>query len=172
MILENEIVKIGRFRKPHGVRGEIVFSFTDDSFDTADFPFLISPVEGIFVPFRLTEYRFTSDETAIVSIDGLDTAEKVRFLTNLEVYFPKKYLAKTSDHETTDWNRFAGYEMVDENLGVVGNITAIDSSTLNTLFVINNRETELLAPAVDEFVVKIDEIEKKLFVNLPEGMFN
>ena len=33
MITREELIRIGRFNKPHGVKGELSFTFTDDVFE-------------------------------------------------------------------------------------------------------------------------------------------
>lgn len=51
MIRKEEVYKIGIFNKPHGIHGELSFTFTDDIFDRADCDYLICLLDGIFVPF-------------------------------------------------------------------------------------------------------------------------
>ena len=85
MIKEDEVYKIGRLGKIHGVRGEISFLFDDDVFDRMDADYLILRVDGILVPFFLEEYRFKSDANAIVKFDGIDTQERARELTGCDV---------------------------------------------------------------------------------------
>ena len=63
MIERDELIKIGRFNKPHGVKGELSFTFTDDVFDRTDCPYIVCEIDGIFVPFFIEEYRFKSDTT-------------------------------------------------------------------------------------------------------------
>ena len=41
MITREELIRIGRFNKPHGVKGELSFTFTDDIFDRVDCDYLI-----------------------------------------------------------------------------------------------------------------------------------
>ena len=36
MIKREDVYKIGLFNKPHGIHGELSFTFTDDIFDRAD----------------------------------------------------------------------------------------------------------------------------------------
>ena len=74
MIRKDEVFKIGMFNKPHGVKGEISFTFTDDIFDRVDGEYLICLLDGIFVPFFMEEYRFRSDTTALVKLERVDTA--------------------------------------------------------------------------------------------------
>ena len=98
MIRKEEVFKIGIINKPHGVKGEVSFTFTDDIFDRVDCDYLILLLDGILVPFFIEEYRFRSDNAALVKFEGIDTAEKARSFTNVEVYFPKKYM---EEHDAT-----------------------------------------------------------------------
>ena len=91
MIKKEEVYKIGLFNKPHGIHGELQFTFTDDIFDRVDCDYLICLLDGIFVPFFIEEYRFRSDSTALVKLEGVDSAERARMFTNIEVYFPVKH---------------------------------------------------------------------------------
>lgn len=91
MIKREDVYKIGLFNKPHGIHGELSFTFTDDIFDRADCDYLICRLDDIFVPFFIEEYRFRSDSTALVKLEGVDTAERARMFTNVEVYFPVKH---------------------------------------------------------------------------------
>ena len=61
MIRKEEVYKIGIFNKPHGIHGELSFTFMDDIFDRVEAEYLICLLDGIFVPFFIEEYRFRSD---------------------------------------------------------------------------------------------------------------
>ena len=55
MIREEDVYKIGKIGKPHGVAGEVTFRFTDDVFDRVDADYLVLMVDGILVPFFMEE---------------------------------------------------------------------------------------------------------------------
>ena len=127
MIKKDEVFKIGIFNKPHGVKGEISFTFTDDIFDRVECEYLVCLLDGIFVPFFIEEYRFRSDTTALVKLEGVDTSEKARMFTNVEVYFPKKYVGEEEDSDDIPtWNYFIGFKVEDVNHGELGEIVAVD----------------------------------------------
>lgn len=169
MIRKEEVYKIGIFNKPHGIHGELSFTFTDDIFDRVEAEYLICLLDGIFVPFFLEEYRFRSDTTALVKLEGVDTAERARMFTNIEVYFPTKHVDDAEPGELC-WDFFVGFSMEDVNHGQLGEVTDVDTSTINTLFVVDNEGEELLIPAQEEFIVDIDENHKVIKVDLPEGL--
>lgn len=170
MIKREEVFKIGLINKPHGVKGEVSFTFTDDVFDRTDCDYLVLLINGILVPFFLEEYRFRSDDAALVKFEGVDTAEEARRLTNTEVYFPVKYADKTD--ELPSWNFFVGFEVKDLHHGDLGKITQVDDSTQNILFCIDHAGGELLLPAQEEFIRSIDHEHRIMEVDLPEGLLD
>lgn len=171
MIRKEEVYKIGVFNKPHGIHGELSFTFTDDIFDRVEAEYLICLLDGIFVPFFLEEYRFRSDSTALVKLEGVDTAERARMFTNVEVYFPVEHAEDVGTDELS-WNFFVGFRMEDVNHGKLGEVTDVDTSTINTLFVVDYEGEELLVPAQEEFIVNIDQKHKAITVDLPEGLLD
>lgn len=169
MIRREDVYKIGVFNKPHGIHGELSFTFTDDIFDRMDAEYLICLLDGIFVPFFLEEYRFRSDSTALVKLEGIDTAERARAFTNVEVYFPVKHV-EDAGTDTLTWDFFVGFRIEEASHGELGEITEVDTATINTLFIVNHQGEELLIPAREEFIRNIDQANKVITMILPEGL--
>ena len=168
MIRKEEVFKIGVLNKPHGVKGEISFTFTDDVFDRVDCDYLILLLDGILVPFFIEEYRFRSDNVALVKFEGVDTAEQARRFSNVEVYFPSRFLEE--EEGISSWNYFVGFRVEDIHYGYLGKITHVDDSTVNVLFVIEQDGKEILLPAHEEFIRGLDKKEKLLTVEIPDGL--
>ena len=170
MIKKEEVFKIGIINKPHGVKGEVSFTFTDDIFDRVeDCDYLVLLLDGILVPFFIEEYRFRSDTTALVKLEGVDTAERARMFTNIEVYFPVKHAEGAGPGELS-WDFFIGFRMEEVHHGQLGEVTDVDTSTINTLFVVDYKGEELLIPAQEDFIMDIDQKHKVITVDLPEGL--
>ena len=168
MIRKEEVFKIGVINKPHGVKGEVSFTFTDDIFDRVDCDYLILLMDGILVPFFMEEYRFRSDNVALVKFEDIDTSEEARRFTNVEVYFPKKFMDEQED--VTSWNFFIGFRVEDVHHGYLGEITDVDDTTINVLFSIEKDGEELLLPAHEEFIIDLDRKKKVMKVDVPDGL--
>lgn len=170
MIRRDDVYKIGKLGKPHGVKGEITFAITDDVFDRVDADYLVLDIDGILVPFYLEEYRFKNDDNVLVKFEDIDTQEQVRAYTGCEVYFPRHL--SDCDEENMSWAEIIGFQLVDAVSGrVVGTIDHVDDSTLNLLFEITSPEGEaLLIPANNDLIEEVD-IEKKMIrMAIPEGL--
>ncbi len=174
MIRESEVFKIGKFTKPHGIKGEISFAFENDIFDKVDCQYLVCCIDGIFVPFFIDEYRFKGKDTALITLDGIDDEIKAQRFSGLDVYFPRKYMEEeTSDDDLEySWNFFIGFRAIDEISGELGVIEAIDDKTINTLFLIRDNENEYIIPATEDFITNIDPKKKILYLYLPEGLLD
>ena len=170
MIRKETVYKIGKIGKPHGVDGEVSFHFDDDVFDRTDAEYLILDIDGILVPFFIDEYRFKTDETALVSFADIDTQDKARNLTGCDVYFPREHSDSASD--SLSWAEIVGFHVVDSNSGeAIGEIRSVDDSTINTLFeLVTTNGNDLLIPASDDLIVSIDIEGRTIEMSLPEGL--
>ncbi len=165
MIKESEVYQIGVLNKPHGVKGEMSFTFTTDVWDRAEAEYLICMVDGILVPFFLEEYRFRTDHSALVKFQGMDTVEEVQEMSGWKVYFPYALTPQDEEDEYT-WQYFIGFCIQNTNGHDLGIITAVDESTSNILFEVG----ELLVPAAEELIQDINHEGKRIIMQLPEGL--
>lgn len=173
MIRTEEVYKIGKIGKPHGVKGEVSFMFSDDVFDRVDADYLVLMIDGILVPFFFEEYRFKSGETALVKFCDIDTKEQAQELTGCEVFFPKSLSDRGDDELTLE--ELKGFEILDaaNDNSLIGSITGIDDATQNVLFSVTADDgRNLLIPASDDFITGIDIPGRKIYVSLPEGLLD
>lgn len=171
MIKTDEVYKIGKLTKAHGLKGEINFMFTNDTWDRVETDHLICEVDGILVPFFMEEYRFRSDSTALVKFEDIDTVDAAQMLVNSDVYLEKKYQEELGDDEVS-LNYFIGFTMIDGDTGkTIGTITDIDDNTDNWLFIVERENgEEVLVPAHEEFITEIKQEEKIMVMDLPLGL--
>ena len=166
MLRREDFTYLGKFLKPHGTKGEI--SLQSDGFtldESCDF--VACDIDGILVPFFIEEMRTKNHDTMIVKIERMESADEVRFLTNRSAYIPREWVEES---EELSWSYFHGFTAVDEKAGVIGTITDIDDSTINTLFVIEKNGEEILIPAQEEFITGMDHKKREIRFNLPEGL--
>ena len=166
MIKREEVYKIGKLGKTHGVSGEISFLLDDDVFDRTDADYLILDIDGILVPFFIDSYRFKTDSNVLMKFDGIDTQERARELTGCDVYFPREHADDNDD--SISWAELVGYSLIDNHRGkVIGEIASIDDTTINILFELT---TGKLIPASEELITQIDTKKQQIYINLPEGI--
>jgi len=172
MIKEEDIFKIGRFAKPHGVKGEISLLTSSDLFEEADEPYVVCDIDGIFVPFYVEEYRYKSDNVVLLKLEHVNTEEGAREFVNLDVYYPLEGVEEETLVGDMTWDGFIGYMVEDKKQGILGKITEVDESTINVLLHIDYNGNELLFPAAEELIIEVDHADKRMTVVLPDGLLD
>lgn len=171
MIRQEEVYKIGKIGKPHGVKGELTMFFDDDVFDRVDAEYLVLSIDGILVPFFMDEWRFKTGETALVKFSDIDTKEAASELTGCEVFFPKHLSDREADDLT--WDEIKGFSVVDDNgeNTLIGTVAGVDESTVNVLLEVETSGGNIiLIPANEDIVKEVNPTEKRIIVELPEGL--
>lgn len=129
--------------------------------------FVACDIDGILVPFFFESVRSKSGDTLIVKVERMETAEEVRYLTNRDAFIPRKWVEESDE---VSLNYFIGFTAIDKRLGSIGEIVEIDDSTINTLFVVEKGDDEILIPAQEEFITDIDHDGQTITFDLPQGL--
>lgn len=179
MISENELIEIGQFVKPHGIKGEILAElYQPIEFDAIKF--VIVSIDGIFVPFFVDAFRMRSSQSVLLMIDGISSELDAKTLANKKIYikkdqFPSNDLIDEDDEGRVYISEFVGYELLSGNERI-GEIIDIDDATENILFIVSplnkNINSNIFVPIVDELIDTIDTDNKRIFMNLPEGLID
>lgn len=174
MINQDQIVEIGKFLKPHALKGELN-ALLDVDFDYAtDGNPLVVDIDGIFVPFFAESVRPKGTEAALIKLKGVDSQDKAREFVNKEIYGIRENLMNYFDlAEDEIVDDFMDFKIIDSKLGVIGTVVDIDDSTANVLFVVEtpgNRTVYI--PVADEFIDNIDNERKIIETTLPQGILD
>lgn len=162
--------KIGYFRKTHGVHGEVALEFEEHfEYSVEEAERFFVELDGLLVPFFIAEdgLRFKSSKSAIVKFDWVDTEKYAKRLIGAPVYL---YLSEIVDEPLESEALLKGFVLFDAKKGEVGKIEQVDDYSGNVVLTVKHGDEELLVPFHPEFVVEIDEAQKRLTLDLPEGL--
>ncbi len=175
MIRKEDLIGVGKFQRTHALKGELnaLIDIDPDFFGEDDQPMIVE-MEGCFVPFFAESIRTKGQTSYLVKIDRVDTEEQARQFVNKEIYAERKelkeYMAETGE-ELIDGNELDGYMVSDTSLGEIGRLLRVDDSTANILLVIEGPDgEEIYLPMAEEFIAEIDPDERKIIMNLPDGL--
>lgn len=164
MILEKEIFKAGKINKTHGVNGELNCAIDADTIDRAEY--MVLDMDGIFVPFFISNIRVKSSNSVLLTLEDIETETDARNLVGKDIYLPIHLM---SDEDMLSYEYFVGFTVVnaDEKLG---EISFVDDQTVNILFGISAEDSDILLPAVEDFIMEVDNENKILYTNYPNEL--
>jgi len=168
MIQKEQCVKVGYVSKPHGVKGELSVSLFDGFYSEDLEPeFLLLDIDNGLVPFYIESLRVKGSKTFLVKLEDLESEEKARDFTGIEVYVESKDISSEEDFHS---GSFIGFSVVDESKGDIGVISGVNEISNNPLFIIDCNGDEILVPIAQDFIVGIDDDNKIIAVDLPDGL--
>lgn len=172
-IPKTDCENIGFFRKTHGVHGELVLEFEAHfEFSVEEAVRFFVELEGLLVPFFLKKdgLRFRSANSAIVKLNWVDTEKYAKRLSGSSVYLYKTEIV--DEPEESFESEFENYLLIDEKIGEIGIISQVDDYAGNIVITVNYRGEELLIPYNDNLLVEVNESQKYIVLNLPEGLID
>lgn len=177
MIRPDEISEIGKTGKPHGVSGEINIAVDPDS-DAylEDLSCVVLDMDGIFVPFYFDSLRARGESAYLVRFEGVTDDVRAREFSLKKVYALNSELPVPEEPDPDADGFFAsdfiGFKVLNPEGELLGEITDIDDSTDNVLFIVRRSDPEEIfyIPVADEFITDIDLAGRTLTMDLPEGL--
>ena len=172
MVRDDDVYSLGSITRTHGVRGEVAFRFTDDVWDRVEADYLFLRIDGLLVPFFLEEWRFRSDDVALLKFEDIDDVDSAQTLVGAEVLFPKELTPDDIDDADVTWSMMRGFTVINDGQPI-GIVEAVYDQTQNVLLDIVTPDGEsILLPAHEQFVHEADHRERKLFVTIPDELMN
>jgi 16S rRNA processing protein RimM len=161
---------LGKIAKKFSFKGEVLAYLDTDE------PELYENLESVFVecnkhlvPFFIETSSLHKNDFLRVRFEDVTTEEEAEALLGNDLDLPLSMLPKLSGNKFY-FHEVIGFEVEDQRLGIVGKIQSINDSTAQPLFEVLKGDVEILIPMIDHFLVKIDRENKKVVMNLPEGL--
>ena len=161
---------LGKIAKKFSFKGEVLAYLDTDE------PELYENLESVFVEFNKNLVPFFIESSSLhkndflrIRFEDMNTEEDADAIMNCPIYLPLSMLPKLSGNKFY-FHEVIGFEIEDKRVGVFGKIVSINDTTAQPLFEVENGAVQLLIPMIDQFLVKIDRPNKKVLMDLPEGL--
>jgi RimM protein, required for 16S rRNA processing len=124
------------------------------------------------IPYRVLGLRSKGGDIDLLTLSGITTKEAADQLSGRSVWLDKAYLEDEEAGDLIDLHHFVGYELYDAQQGtLVGAITALDDTTLNTLLRVEPPSGgELVVPIADELIEHVEVGAHRLYLFIPDGL--
>jgi 16S rRNA processing protein RimM len=170
-----DLVQVGFVFRPHGLEGELKIDpeHTDDPARFEELPTVFLGAQ----PHRVTRHAIASvryqqtkrGTTVILGVEGIDDRDDAEAVAKFKVFATEEALeledGELFAHELVGWDVVA----VDGSpLGTVANLKKMPGQEMLVVRGPENEET--MIPAVEDFIVELDEEDGRITVQLIEGL--
>jgi 16S rRNA processing protein RimM len=165
---EPVFVVIGKFRKPHGIRGEVRMTVL------TDFPELIKLGQRIFVGQKYQMYTIRSMRwhggDLLIALEELEDRTAVEIFRNVMVYMKSEDMPETPEGEYY-LHQLVGLNVITDEGDHLGRLKEVILTGANDVYLVDSPEgKEILLPAIEEVVLEINLEEGKMLVHIIPGL--
>lgn len=161
---------LGKIVKKHSFKGEVVIKLDTDE------PNLYQNLESVFVdlgnnlvPFFIEKASLSRSTMFRVKFEDVDSEADADAIMRAGIYLPLNLLPELSGNKFY-YHEVIGFIIVDKNFGEVGTLVHINDKAAQPLFEIENGDKEIFIPMIDNFIKKVDRINKIIEVETPKGL--
>ena len=168
--MENQdCIYLGKILKPFSYNGELKIYIEDFYIDQIkELDSFLLKIQGSYIPFTIKAITKNKSNIFRISLDGIDSEDLAKKLAGVEIYVENN-LIKSEVLEKNNNYIFVDYVIYNNN-SIIGKIIDIIENKNQDLFEVIVSEKRILIPIVDEFIVNIDNDNKKIIMSLPEGL--
>jgi 16S rRNA processing protein RimM len=104
-----------------------------------------------------------------VKFEDVNTEAEADAILGLDVYLPTTLLPEL-DEDQFYYHEIIGFELIDQNSNFRAPIARVNDSNFQVLLEVDHLNQTILIPMVDEFIVKVDKVNKQFIMRLPTGL--
>jgi 16S rRNA processing protein RimM len=169
-VTPNDLLEVGVVIGTHGLRGDLKISPLPTgglALPDARKVFL-KDSKGLLVLHEAVRSS-PHKQNILLRLAGLENLSAAEKLIGYSVWMAKEDLPELGE-EQFYWSDLEGLEVVDEHQGPLGLVVGMFATPAHDILEVDGSAGEILIPAIEPFLVKLDRENGRLLVNLPEGL--
>jgi 16S rRNA processing protein RimM len=168
--MAKKYVKIGSLLKPVGTRGEIKTDIPDEfleDFVNAAHVFIL--INGSYVPYFIESVRETNQ--ILVKFEDMDDPEEASTVSQKDIFMEEKNITSSEFANQKDKEQLLDYTII-SNRENIGTIIAVEIFPQQIMAVVQKDSKPFYLPLVDQFIMEINEEDKIIYMDLPDGILD
>ncbi len=165
-----ELLEVGAVIGTHGLRGDLkirTLPTGDLALQGAQQLYL---KDGAGTLTRYSAVRISPHKkNYLVRLDGIAHINAASELVGRSVWMSRDEAPELPDDEHY-WHELEGLEVFDQRLGFLGRVIGMFSTPAHDILEVQGDRGEILIPAIPQFIDLVSADEKRVLVNLPDGL--
>lgn len=168
---KSDFEPVGIILKPHGLKGHVVFKFYNKSINYEEAEHFFIEFNGAELPFFVEEIKKLPKGYKI-KFEEINTLKEAEEIVQKELLLRQEEIKKLSLKQQVLSEVLIGFTAYDstkdEVIGIVS--TILENKYQDVLEIKHASGKNILVPFVEVFIKEIDKENRKIILNIPEGL--
>jgi 16S rRNA processing protein RimM len=163
-------ILLGRIAKVSGYEGAVAVKLEKIFYgNIPQMESVFLEIEGRPVPFFISGSEYAGGDTLKLKFEGYDLIEKISEFTGCSIFLTTGVY--TEESEQNDIQSLIGYAVFTNDNVLIGTVIEIITNPGQSLLnVLSAEKKEILIPFHEHFILTINKKNRKLIMNIPEGL--
>ncbi len=169
---KDEYFYFGKILRTYGNQGHLqILMDVDDPVKYQSLETVFVEINHERIPFFISSLDLQPRNKAVVRFLDVNSVEEAGPFTGLKLFLPMSSLPKLRGNQFYH-HEVIGFTVIDETFGEIGKIESVLDLPAHPLFRILWNEKEILVPAVDTVIRKVDRKKRIILITAPEGLID
>lgn len=163
-----DLVQVGSIHKAHGVKGIIKVRVKPDYMDDllqVEAVFIETPKETL--PHFIKTIEKIADDLVLLQLEDITSKEQITPMSKYPILLREEDVAEIFE----EYESIVGYTIIDNTVGIIGEVKEVTEMPSYELARVSYQNRSIMIPIHEDLVEEVDEEEKTITMNLPEGFF-
>ena len=161
---------LGTIVGKYSFKGEILVKTDTDNINSyTSLSNIFIDIDNRLIPYFVNKCLVHKSSLLRFNLEDVSDEQFANSLLRKKIYLPLKLLPNL-DGNKFYYHEVIGFKMIDKKKGEIGTILKINDQTAQPLFEVSDGNKTLLIPLHDDFLIKLDRINKSFSVDLPDGL--
>lgn len=167
---EDKLILLGKIIKVHGYGGSVMISpeqYLPEEIPDMEWVFI--EIDEKPVPFLVSSVKEHASGNIILKFDGYDSSEVMTEFTGCRIFISHEKIKDKK--EIPAQAILTGFRLYDRSKNYIGLVQKVMSLPMQYMLVLHDDEgNELLIPINEDWLIEMDEDEKTIIMDLPDGI--
>ena len=155
---------VGRFGRPHGIKGLVtVISFTEPRDNLLRYENWHAKINHQWQPIKLLHLEM-NNKFILARVEGYQEREDLGRLTNSEIAIQREQLPQLQPGDYY-WHQLIGMQVINKQGLLLGTVLEIMPTGANDVLVVNGEKRHLIPYLPNKFVVEVNDSQRLITVD-------
>ena len=171
IMLREDMYFLGKIIRPKGNKGEVkAYLDVDRVEEYQSLDAVLIEKRRDLVPYFVERIHF-EQQKANIKFQDVNSSEEAAELSGLNMYLPLNTLTERTGNKFY-FHEVVGFSIRDRVAGDIGIIEKVIDMPNNPLFQVRYSNKDILIPISDEFIIAVDRENRRIDMNLPDGLLD
>ncbi|MBN2668499.1 MAG: 16S rRNA processing protein RimM [Bacteroidales bacterium] len=166
-----DALRLGFVAKAHSIGGEVIVKTETEvaESDLKNWESIFLSIDEILIPFFIESFKWRHSNEVVLKLEDINDENKAQSFKGSGVWILKKDWPKAEQGNA--FSLWLDWEVINQDKQIIGRIVAVEQYPGQWMLTVEDaNKNALLIPALEDWIIELNDLERYIIMHLPEGL--